>query len=926
MRAPVATLFEALRARLAGGSKSRRPSEEVVLAVVQLAVEAVHSADRGLDAGREAYSVIRELVPHLSRDRVRRAASVLINGALRRTPPGGSGPLDVVRGLLVPALEAPDVSERAPPHLRRPCAPPADSLPFPQENTRKNALLLVADCAPSLVGGGRGPDAAAAAAAAPATATALSLILQGSVAGLSDASYAVIAAAQKAIARLRNVDAGFGDRLRALPPEAQACVDRNADGIRQAAALLAQVSSLLGGGGAAAAGVAVPALGAAPQGPLASPAVGAPLALAGLGVTGASVGPGRVGPALPVASSAPAAPPPPHHGTPVRGTPGGAGLGGAIRIPQGTPPPQPVGATSGLFIASSASAASGGAASGGTARQQQQQQWPPASSRSGIVGPSVPAVVSGPPAAFTNASTSTGSGSSVRALPFGTGFGAVPPQSAAAAAAAPAPASVTWAAAATVIAAPEAASSGPPRVDLTAPVPVTKAAPGHFGAAVLPAEGGGTPLVLPQSTERTSPRPGAGRRGGSPRPGAGAAGGIVVSPRHVPVGADVPLSPLESTARATMEAAAAAAAAYASGTASSASSSDAKHATPRTRTSSVVVQTGVPVVLAGGPLARAPGGSFFQAAQPAAVEGQPAMRRVPSSEDGFVIHQQQPGQQPQPGGITMHGNRSLSRIGSNFAHGHSPVVVTVAGGHEAAAAPPSDSAAAPPSSKPPLAPSSSALNLLASPRGTQSAAGSGNGATSRVVLEALAALSGSRAHAAVLAGMCGVSVHPSLVGAGDTPGAAAAPAPTADEGGGGGGAGSDAMSGMGGPSIETRAMAVAALAAGLASIDSAATLAARMAGSGASLAALPAVLGLAAAAASRDPSPRVAAVGLGSVPHAAQVMRLAVPLSAAYGPVSQLIQVCRSQCRARMPGVAHCHSLPPSHPMHRSPSRRGSET
>lgn len=147
MRAPVATLFEALRARLAGGSKSRRPSEEVVLAVVQLAVEAVHSADRGVDAGREAYSVIRELVPHLSRDRVRRAASVLINGALRRTPPGGSGPLDVVRGLLVPALEAADVSKHATP-LRTVPAHPSFFLSPPLRRTRARTHCYSSQTAP----------------------------------------------------------------------------------------------------------------------------------------------------------------------------------------------------------------------------------------------------------------------------------------------------------------------------------------------------------------------------------------------------------------------------------------------------------------------------------------------------------------------------------------------------------------------------------------------------------------------------------------------------------------------------------------------------------------------------------------------------------------------------------------------------------
>jgi hypothetical protein len=108
----LAQLFDALRARLSGGSKSRKPSEEVVLAILQLSVELVHSSDRGAEAARESLAALQELTPHLSRDRVRRAAAVLVNGVLKRAPPGGAAALEVTQRLLVPGCTSADVSVR----------------------------------------------------------------------------------------------------------------------------------------------------------------------------------------------------------------------------------------------------------------------------------------------------------------------------------------------------------------------------------------------------------------------------------------------------------------------------------------------------------------------------------------------------------------------------------------------------------------------------------------------------------------------------------------------------------------------------------------------------------------------------------------------------------------------------------------------
>lgn len=897
-RAPLAALFESLRGRLAGGSKGRRPSEEVVLAVIQLAVEAVHSADRGADAGRESAGLIRELAQHLSRDRVRRAASVLINGSLKRAPPGGSAALDVVRGLLAPSLEAADVRREGPGHEVAPRFRNHPRAP-PQENARKNALLLVADCAAALVGAGKGVDAASAA-SAPAAAAALGLALLSSVKGLGDASYAVVAAAQKAIARLRAVDPGFGDRLRSLPPDAQASVDRNADGIRQAAALLAQVSSLLGPSGGSSASLGGPA--AAAAGPGVGPGM---FALQGTALTGASAGSMRLGAGTPSGpaggsasgrqSSVTVGPAPPGSAlsaasaapsTPNRVSYTSSTGGGSIRMPQGTPPPQQqqqIGATTGLISASAATPSGpGGGAGSGPGR-------PPPRGGSGSGGIPLTSVVSGPPAVLIAPGGATqglqvagGQSSSARIAPAGTGFGALPPS---------------------------ARSVGSSASAGTAAVAPAPAAPAPVPAAVA--------VTAPVAVGTTSPRPGAGRTGYagrsvSPRPGAGAAAAApTVSPRLVPVGAGAPLSPLETTARATVEAAAAA----------SAARRGSQHTSPRPGASqpapaarpATVVQTGVPVVIAGGPLSR--GGAYASppAANPApAATDSSLVRRTSSSESGFVIHQSPPppsaAHSSSPagsgggagGGITMHSGRTLSRLGSNGAPGIAPVVVSVSSAAPPApAAPPSEVAAAaaaqPPTAsaassgtgKPPLSASASAMHLLASPRGaggpSSSAAGGSSGATSRSVMESLTALTGSRAHAAVLAGMCGVTVLPSAMSTAGAAGgdAAAAVSEPSD----------DAVGANGGPTIETRASAVAAFAAGLASIDSTATLTSRLAGSGVSPATLPAVLGLAAAAASRDASPRVAAIGLAAIPTAAHVMRLSVPLSAAYGPVSQLIQV-----------------------------------
>jgi hypothetical protein len=63
-----AILFGSLRARLA---PSRRPSEEVVLASIQLLVEYCHAGDKTTVAAA-VNGALPALVPHLGRDRVRR--------------------------------------------------------------------------------------------------------------------------------------------------------------------------------------------------------------------------------------------------------------------------------------------------------------------------------------------------------------------------------------------------------------------------------------------------------------------------------------------------------------------------------------------------------------------------------------------------------------------------------------------------------------------------------------------------------------------------------------------------------------------------------------------------------------------------------------------------------------------------------------
>jgi hypothetical protein len=208
VRIPTMGLFDALRGRLAGGSKCRKPSEEVVLAIVQLSVELVHSTDRGAEAARECLGALQELTPHLSRDRVRRAAAVLINGVLKRAPPGGAFALEITQRLLAPGCTSADVRTHIPLHIyvfdsRSPritcfwgryyvvCSLLMDVSAVLQENTRKNSLLLVSDCGKALCHTGTGD-----AAANPAAASATQRLLQDAVAGLSDASYSVVAAAQ----------------------------------------------------------------------------------------------------------------------------------------------------------------------------------------------------------------------------------------------------------------------------------------------------------------------------------------------------------------------------------------------------------------------------------------------------------------------------------------------------------------------------------------------------------------------------------------------------------------------------------------------------------------------------------------------------------------------------------------------------------
>lgn len=99
---PLPYLFDALKMKLSGTSaKLRKPTEEVVLAVIQLLVECIHAAGMSAasaaagagaastaeSAARGAVSVFQEIMPFMPRDRVRRACGVLLSGALKRGGP-----------------------------------------------------------------------------------------------------------------------------------------------------------------------------------------------------------------------------------------------------------------------------------------------------------------------------------------------------------------------------------------------------------------------------------------------------------------------------------------------------------------------------------------------------------------------------------------------------------------------------------------------------------------------------------------------------------------------------------------------------------------------------------------------------------------------------------------------------------------------
>lgn len=106
---PLPYLFDALKMKLGGASaKLRKPTEEVVLAIIQLLVECIHaaglptssatqasgggssavgSASGAEAAARGAIAVFGEIMPFMSRDRVRRACGVLLSGALKRGGP-----------------------------------------------------------------------------------------------------------------------------------------------------------------------------------------------------------------------------------------------------------------------------------------------------------------------------------------------------------------------------------------------------------------------------------------------------------------------------------------------------------------------------------------------------------------------------------------------------------------------------------------------------------------------------------------------------------------------------------------------------------------------------------------------------------------------------------------------------------------------
>ena len=83
---PYHLLYDSLKQKLGGTSAIlRRPSEEVVLAVVQLLVECMHSGHATVtETTQGAIQTFAEILPFVAKDRVRRACGVLLSATLKR--------------------------------------------------------------------------------------------------------------------------------------------------------------------------------------------------------------------------------------------------------------------------------------------------------------------------------------------------------------------------------------------------------------------------------------------------------------------------------------------------------------------------------------------------------------------------------------------------------------------------------------------------------------------------------------------------------------------------------------------------------------------------------------------------------------------------------------------------------------------------
>jgi hypothetical protein len=100
---PYHALYDALKQKLGGtSSKLRKPSEEVVLAVIQLLVECMHAGHASVaETTNGAINTFTDILPYVSKDRVRRACGVLLSAAIKRGgPKAGADVARVIAGPL----------------------------------------------------------------------------------------------------------------------------------------------------------------------------------------------------------------------------------------------------------------------------------------------------------------------------------------------------------------------------------------------------------------------------------------------------------------------------------------------------------------------------------------------------------------------------------------------------------------------------------------------------------------------------------------------------------------------------------------------------------------------------------------------------------------------------------------------------------